>query len=235
MSINVCRKCQVQFEASRNTIKYCDACKTITCLWCGGQFEASNLEINPRYCSLACRSKHRFRGRRVDILCAYCFVLLSRPVGHLKGHEFAFCDGECRTKYSWENHREKHMRYWTKTARDNQRKNRMTQRFPSKMTGIERLLADELTRRGIAFKMHVSMYGRWQPDFILDNYKIVVQADGEYWHRLPVHIERDAKFNAAAKADGWMVLRFWGKQIHNDCAGCVDHVEAAMSVAALRV
>ena len=36
---------------------------------------------------------------------------------------------------------------------------------------------------------------------------------------------RDEEVNNYLTSNGWVVLRFWGKQIQKDAAGCADIVE----------
>ncbi len=101
---------------------------------------------------------------------------------------------------------------------------RMKQTFPTKMTKIERLLRDAMRDAGISFEMHRTMFGRWQPDFVMACHMLIVQADGDYWHRLPKAIANDAAFGAVAKSEGWIVLRFWESRIHADLSGCVSEI-----------
>jgi very-short-patch-repair endonuclease len=106
---------------------------------------------------------------------------------------------------------------------------RLKQTFPRRLTSIERALRDAFLSRGFSFEMHRTMFERWQPDFVFEQAKLIVQADGEYWHSLPRTIEIDRRFNAAAKKAGWTVLRFEGAKIKNELAQCVDMVSRAIT------
>ena len=39
---------------------------------------------------------------------------------------------------------------------------------------------------------------------------------------------RDQEVNEQLKADGWLVLRFWGKEIKKDLQRCADQIEKAV-------
>jgi len=94
-------------------------------------------------------------------------------------------------------------------------------------TSIEIALRDEFDRRGLAYGMNKG-WGRWRPDFTFEAARVFVQADGEYWHRLPDRQRCDREFDQAAQAAGWKVLRFWEIQICENVAACVAVVEAVL-------
>jgi DNA mismatch endonuclease (patch repair protein) len=116
---------------------------------------------------------------------------------------------------------------------------RLHQIFPKEDTGIERYLQAELNRRHISFVKHLAEVG--QPDIAFPNEKIVVFADGDYWHggnkyyptikkhmRVEKNIERALRTNAQLHAEGWKVLRFWEHEIKADVEKCVDEIEIAL-------
>lgn len=105
-------------------------------------------------------------------------------------------------------------------TREKVRRARIHRVFTKKLTSIEIALQTEFTRRGLAFAMHRPMFGQFQPDFIFEQKRLVVQADGDYWHNLPGAQERDAFFNETARANGWHVLRFWESEIKKDVTSC---------------
>ena len=107
--------------------------------------------------------------------------------------------------------------------RNKARKTRLRQRLPTKMTSIEYLLHQEFKKRRLKFEMHKTMFGRWQPDFVFENARLIVQADGDYWHSRPEVKRRDAAFNQAARA-GWTVWRFGEREIEMHSAVCARAV-----------
>jgi very-short-patch-repair endonuclease len=101
---------------------------------------------------------------------------------------------------------------------------RLRQHFPTKMTSIECRLHDEFKKRRLHFEMHKTMFGRFQPDFVFESARLIVQADGDYWHSRPDMKEREARFAIAAHAAGWSVWRFGEKEIHMHAAACARAV-----------
>lgn len=114
----------------------------------------------------------------------------------------------------------------------------------SRDSGIEIRLRKELWRRGLHYRKNVkSVFGK--PDIAFIGKKIAVFCDSEFWHgfdwanrkndfrshrefwlsKIERNIERDKEVNERLKAEGWTVLRFWGKEIQKDPAHCADIVE----------
>jgi very-short-patch-repair endonuclease len=86
------------------------------------------------------------------------------------------------------------------------------------MTSIERILSREFKKRRLKFEMHKTMFKRYQPDFVFEQVKLIVEADGDYWHR---QLKRDhvPLFQAAAK-NGWTVWRFAESEITQHPEAC---------------
>lgn len=66
-----------------------------------------------------------------------------------------------------------------------------------------------------------------QYDFLLTDYNIIIECDGDYWHANPKffpepkdwQIERqeiDREKNRIAEDSGYIILRFWEDDINND-------------------
>lgn len=104
------------------------------------------------------------------------------------------------------------------------RQSRLRQKLPRKMTSIECLLRDEFRKRRLKFEMHKTMFERFQPDFVFEQAKLIVQADGDYWHGLPRGRTQDAAFNQMATGDGWSVWRFGEREIHMHAPACARAV-----------
>ena len=102
--------------------------------------------------------------------------------------------------------------------------------FPTKDTLIEVLMQEGLKKTGIPFKTHVLLLEKYRPDvFIEDN--LVIECDGDYWHRLPHIIKIDRSRNQELKTAGYQVLRFWGHEIKNNLEGCLDKIVSALEEA----
>jgi very-short-patch-repair endonuclease len=65
------------------------------------------------------------------------------------------------------------------------------------------------------------------PDFILTHIpgvallKVVIELDGHDYHSTPDQRDYDTARDRILMMAGWQVVRFTGKQINRDCAGCV--------------
>jgi len=103
---------------------------------------------------------------------------------------------------------------------------RLRRIFPQTMTSLESALCLEFKRRRLKFEMHKTMFSRWQPDFVFGAARLIVQADGDYWHNRPEVRERDHRFNEAATLAGWTVWRFSDNEILTSPTTCGRAVAA---------
>ena len=114
----------------------------------------------------------------------------------------------------------------------------------SKGSEIEVLLQKELWRRGLRYRKNVkSIEGK--PDIAFIGKKIAVFCDSEFWHgydwenrkndfksntefwisKIERNMQRDKDVTQKLQYEGWIVLRFWGKEIKKNLAECADLVE----------
>lgn len=114
----------------------------------------------------------------------------------------------------------------------------------SKGSEIEILLQKELWRRGLRYRKNVKTI-EGKPDIAFIGKKIAVFCDSEFWHgydwenrkndiksnqdfwipKIERNIQRDVDVTQKLQSDGWVVLRFWGKEIKKNLEGCADIVE----------
>ncbi len=120
------------------------------------------------------------------------------------------------------------------------------QAVKNKDSQIELLLRKELWRRGLRYRKNSSkVFGH--PDIVFIGKKVAVFCDSEFWHgynweerkkdfkshqefwipKIERNMQRDIEVTEKLQNDGWIVLRFWGKEIKNDVAQCADTVERA--------
>ena len=111
------------------------------------------------------------------------------------------------------------------------REARVHQVIPSKDSDIEIMLQEELNNRKIEYKTHVHLKG--QPDIAFPDKKVVVFADGCYWHGCPIcdysgperrDKSRDERVTKFLESKGWRVLRFWGHEIRKNPSQVVDKI-----------
>ncbi len=111
------------------------------------------------------------------------------------------------------------------------RKARLTRVFPRNDTKIERMMQDELSARGYAYRKHYPIIG--QPDLAFPNKKIAIFVDGCYWHKCHVcghgnGREVDRQITKELQTEGWLVLRIWEHDIKKDVKRCVDEIESTL-------
>ncbi len=117
-------------------------------------------------------------------------------------------------------------------------------RIKSKDTKIEVLLRNELWHRGLRYRKNVKgIIGK--PDIAFIGKKVAVFCDSEFWHgydwenrkkdfkthqefwipKIEKNMQRDIEVTKSLENDGWIVLRFWGKDIKKDLKTCADKIE----------
>lgn len=74
---------------------------------------------------------------------------------------------------------------------------------------IEEVVGQLLTELGVVFIRQASI-GRYSADFLVPEKMLVIECDGEYWHR---DKDRDARRDRYMQALGFTVLRLPGKTI----------------------
>ena len=127
-----------------------------------------------------------------------------------------------------------------------EQRRRNMQAVKNKDSQIELLLRKELWRRGMHYRKNsTKILGK--PDIVFVGKKIAVFCDSEFWHgynwserkkdfksnqefwipKIERNMERDREVTERLKAEGWIVLRFWGAEIKKNVALCADIVEKA--------
>ncbi|MBU2634230.1 MAG: very short patch repair endonuclease [Nanoarchaeota archaeon] len=109
--------------------------------------------------------------------------------------------------------------------------------MPFSNTKIELMIKKELKSRNIYFKFQQPLYNLFVCDFVLPQYKIVLECDGDYWHANPDiyntkkldkiqqdHLRRDKFKNKYLEERGWFVLRFFESEIKNNTSRCINKV-----------
>lgn len=121
------------------------------------------------------------------------------------------------------------------------------QAIKNKDSFIELALRKELWRRGLRYRKNSKkIFGH--PDIVFIGKKVAVFCDSEFWHgynwevrkkdfkshqefwipKIERNIKRDIEVNDKLKNDGWIVLRFWGKDIKKNIKYCADLIEKAV-------
>lgn len=121
------------------------------------------------------------------------------------------------------------------------------QRVKNKDSEIELSLRKALWSMGLRYRKNVkSVFGH--PDIAFIGKKIAVFCDSEFWHgydwerrkndfkvrqdfwlpKIERNMERDREVNERLKAEGWIVIRFWGKEIKSDVNACAEKIKKAV-------
>lgn len=104
-------------------------------------------------------------------------------------------------------------KYWNKPEmKEYARLRRMKIKIPTKFTSIELRIKSFLDELHIPYKTHKAVMGITQPDFFIEP-NICIYCDGDYWHNLPIALERDKKINDILKFGGYKVIRIWEHEI----------------------
>lgn len=120
-------------------------------------------------------------------------------------------------------------------------------RIRSKDTTPERKLGSVLWGKGLRYRKHrKDLPGK--PDFVFSQKRVVVFVDGEFWHghdwvrrrarigsnrsywlsKIERNMERDKLVGKALAHRGWLVLRFWARDIELNVNACADIVGQAL-------
>lgn len=118
------------------------------------------------------------------------------------------------------------------------------QSIRSKCTKDVVLLAKALWQKDHRYRKNYKLvFGK--PDLTFKRQKLVVFVDSEYFHgkdgardkhkiqsnkdfwwaKIEVNINRDKLVNKELVKTGWIVLRFWSKEIRKKLASCIDLIE----------
>ncbi len=129
-----------------------------------------------------------------------------------------------------------------------QRKRNM-QAIKGKDTKIEIMLRKKLWEKGYRYrKNYKNLPGK--PDIVFTKYKVAVFCDSEFWHgynweekkkrlgtnrefwirKIEKNMERDKRVNEELISDGWIVLRFWEKEIKKNLDDCVKKIEESIQL-----
>lgn len=116
-------------------------------------------------------------------------------------------------------------------------------KIKSKNTSIEVKLGKAMWSAGLRYRKNCKdIFGK--PDFCFKNKKIAIFCDSEFWHgkkylegerfktnadfwetKIKRNIERDREVNGRLKSEGWIVLRFWGREIKKEMENILIKIE----------
>lgn len=177
------------------------------CPICCTSFEVpQRREHTAKYCSLECahEAKRRIVGpdhplfKSIEMTCELCGR--SIWVKPSKASEFRFCSRKCAGTYI-----------------------SAQQAKQSGPTSIEALLLQELDRQSIRYRFQ-HLIAVWLIDITIPQYRIAIEADGDYWHSSAQQQKKDANKDRWLHAHKWTVFRFSGTEIRASPQKCIDKV-----------
>lgn len=91
------------------------------------------------------------------------------------------------------------------------REHRATQTFPAKDTSIEVKIQNFLKQLGIEFLTHqyININHAYQCDILIPSMNLVIETDGNYWHKYPIGTDIDKIRTSELINKGFKVLRLW--------------------------
>jgi len=113
---------------------------------------------------------------------------------------------------------------------------------------IETALAKALFAQGLRYRKNDrAVFGK--PDLTFKKFKLAIFVDSEFWHgkdwetrkfdhksnqefwltKIERNIERENEVNEKLIAEGWKVLRFWGKDITKNLDKCINKIQKTIN------
>ncbi len=131
-----------------------------------------------------------------------------------------------------------------------EQRRRAMSRVRQKDTDLERLVQNELHRRGYRFKKHVKELPG-SPDLVFTKQKIAVFIDGDFWHgyRFPVwehklkdfwkekirkNRRRDLSNFRKLRRRNWRVIRIWQHEIKRNFDSVIHRIITEIEESSLR-
>lgn len=149
-------------------------------------------------CSELAKEKLRKLWIRQPVKCEVCGKEILRPPSSIKRCKHVFCSLRCHGIW-----RILHIK--------------------KKDTSIELKVEGELQKRSIPYLKQCPINNIAIVDFLLPN-KIIVQCDGNYWHKLPRAKIRDADQGLAMMFLGYRIFRFTETEINKSASKCISKV-----------
>lgn len=111
----------------------------------------------------------------------------------------------------------------------------------------ETMLAKALWHKGYRYRLNYKKLPG-SPDIAVTKQRVAIFVDGEFWHghgwenkkdklkanrqywieKIEENIARDFRVDRSLHSLGWIVLRFWEKEVKKDLDGCVQAIESAI-------
>ena len=170
--------------------------ETAICRKCGTEFEYYEPARNGVYCSAECKRTHlkgkwasNWQGGGIECECEICGRKFKIQKSRYKKHGKAKC---CSMECLYE---------WYKN--------------PETMTNIEKEVFQVLEKLEIDFEPQKSI-DSWRFDFYLPELNLIIEADGDYWHKRPEGVARDKAKDRWCNKNNYNIEHIWVSDIKED-------------------
>lgn len=216
--------------ACRAAAKHAAGTTSCTCLQCGIEFAAHNSSIAQgwgRYCSRTCRDDAR--RTKVERVCEICGEGHLVKKSHADRGSGRFCSRACHAVHQ---------------ATDPALRQRLLEQHRAQLerkepTRPERILNDLMDRAvGPGNWQRQCPVFHWVVDAAIPDEKVVIQADGDWFHgrksaesgETPPDyvikaIQRDRSQDAYMAKAGWRILRLWESELLGDPEWCLRRIK----------
>ena len=185
------------------------------CLVCGKTFYVIPSRVKDgggKFCSNKCYSLYRvgekasnWRGGKVERVCAVCNKKFKVDPNVVRRNHGRFCSRSCQAIWG-----KKHSK--------------------TKNTSIELKVEDMLKNLGIKYEAQkVIPEGKTIADFYIPEQRLVLYADGLYWHSLPENKKRDINHDFLLGFRGYKVLRLREEDINKFPKKCIREIRKEYS------
>jgi DNA mismatch endonuclease (patch repair protein) len=116
-------------------------------------------------------------------------------------------------------------------------------RIRGKHTRPERALRQALWKMGYRYRLHAKQLPG-HPDIAFPQYRLAIFVDGEFWHgfqweqkkeqiksnreywipKIERNMARDLRNTHLLECAGWIVLRFWSKEVEKNMPSCIEKI-----------
>lgn len=245
----------VWIRSKRQRQKYCSrGCANqgrrkgirLTCAACGAPFERQPSKVAgwaKHYCSRTCylpnsttaitrvaRTYTRIPAPIAVTTCSKCGKSFDHPARNKR----KVCSLHCRRRLyrarcercgtEFEHRKARDRKYCSRSCRSLA----VASQTGHRGTDIEILLHKAFTDAGLAFETGAVLLNRYLPDFLFRTQKLIVEADGEWWHKRARDAQRDSQRDALLLNDGFRVIRFTGSYIRADPQLCAALVKSLL-------
>ena len=122
-------------------------------------------------------------------------------------------------------------------------RSKIMSKIKGRNTKPEKTLFKALRDAGLKFRTHFKMLGN--PDIVFPVSKVAIFVDGGFWHgfdyeirknslpdywvqKIKRNMDRDKRYNAELKSQGWHIIRVWEHEIINNTPSVVRKIKASV-------